>query len=192
MRWGYLRDDQYKLYMTDLPIPKPADAEMQSHTHSSYYGGNVAKGGIGLQQCGWICAETLWQGAVTDTDYVLRAEILEQQNRFIECLDRDRAETKFVNILDKGFRITRAAWETGNQTVLQPHFAKADSKFSGNQTLHSASVASGRGGNERPVRLTKNAGFLRRGLQPNADVDRFCDTWLTWGFQINFMYKPFL
>jgi hypothetical protein len=178
--------------MTDLPIPKPSDAEMQSHTHSSYYGGNVAKGGISLQQCGWIRLALLWQGAITDSDYIIRAGILEMQQKFIETHDERNDNVKFVIIVDKGFRITRAAWAIGNQTVLQPHFAKADTKFTGNQTLYSASVASDRGGNERAVRLSKKAGFLSRGLQQNANVDRYCDSWLTWGFQVNFMYKPVL
>jgi hypothetical protein len=75
------------------------------------------------------------------------------------------AFVKFLNIVDKGFRITRAAWATGNQTVLQPHFAKVDKKFTGNQTLYSASVASDQGGNERAVCLSKKAGFLSRGFQ---------------------------
>ena len=178
--------------MTDLPIPKPSDAEMQSNTHSTYYGGNVAKGGISLQQCGWIRLALLWQGGITDTDYIIRARILETQKKFIETHDACSINVKFLNIVDKGFRITRAAWATGNQTVLQPHFAKADKKFTGNQTLYSASVASDRGGNERAVRLSKKAGFLSRGFQQNSKVDRYCDSWLTWGFQVNFMYKPVL
>ena len=178
--------------MTDLPIPKPSDAETQSNTHSTYYGGNVAKGGISLQQCGWIRLALLWQGAVTDSDYILCARILEQQKSFIEIHDRGNSNVKFLIFVDKGFCITRAAWAMGNQAVLQPQFASADKKFTGNQTLYSASVASDRGGNERAVRLSKQAGFLRRGLQPNSDIDRCCDSWLTWGFQVNFMFKPVL
>jgi DDE superfamily endonuclease len=178
--------------MTDLPISKPSDAEMQSNTHSSYFGGNVAKGGISLQQCGWIRLALLWQGGITDSDYIIRAGILEMQKKFIETHDERSCNVKFVIIVDKGFRITHAAWAAGNQTVLQPHFAKADTKFTGNQTLYSASVASDRGGNERAVRLSKKAGFLSRGLQPRAGVDRYCDSWFTWGFQIKFMYKPVL
>jgi hypothetical protein len=54
---------------------------------------------------------------------------------------------KFVIIVDKGFRITCAALAIGNQTVLQPHFAKANTKFTGNQTLYSASAASNQGRN---------------------------------------------
>ena len=104
--------------MTDLPIPKPSDAETQSNTHSTYYGGNVAKGGISLQQCRWIRLALLWQGAVTDSDYILRARFLEQQKSFIEIHDRGNSNVKFLIIVDKGFRITWAAWATGNQTVL--------------------------------------------------------------------------
>jgi hypothetical protein len=130
---------------------------------------------------------------ITDSDYIIpRAGILEMQQKFIETHDERNDNVKFVIIVDKGFRITRAAWAIGNQTVLQPHFAKADTKFTGNQTLYSASVASNRGENERAVCLSKKVGFLSRGLQQNANVDRYCDLWLTRGFQVNFMYKPVL
>lgn len=178
--------------MTDLPIAKPSDAEMQSNTHSSYYGGNVAKGGIALQQCGWIRVSELWQGGITDTDYIVRAGILVMQNHFVETHDVGSRNVKFLNIVDKGFRITSAAWAAGNQTVLQPHFAKSDSKFTGAQTLYSASVASDRGGNERAVRLSKMSGYLSRGLPQHCSVNRFCDSWPAWGFQTNFMYKKVL
>jgi hypothetical protein len=132
----------------------------------------------------------LLQGSITDLDYIICAVILEMQQKFIETHDEQNFNLKFVIIVDKGFHITHAAWVI--QTMLQPHFAKANTKFTGNQMLYSASVASDQGGNEYAVCLSKKAGFLSRGLQQNANVDQYCDSWLTWGFQVNFMYKPVL
>ena len=33
---------------------KSSVAKAESLTYSLYYGGNIAKGGLGLQKCGWI------------------------------------------------------------------------------------------------------------------------------------------
>ena len=54
-------------------------------------------------------------------------------------------------ILDKGYRMRVSGWRAGKQYVLQPHFAESDRKFSGNETISSAGVASDRGGKERAV-----------------------------------------
>jgi hypothetical protein len=48
---------------------KPTDADLQRLTYSLYYGGNVAKGGIFLELCGWLGGWELWLGAVSDSDY---------------------------------------------------------------------------------------------------------------------------
>ena len=61
----------------------------------------------------------------------------------------------FTTILDKGYRVTLAPWQAGKQMVMQPVFAKSDEKFSGQQTLTSASVATDRSGNEREVNIAK-------------------------------------
>jgi hypothetical protein len=104
-------NDQYKGHRvvfwdnTNLDIKgKPSDAEIQAKTFSSYYNGNVAKGGVFLQLCGWQGAYELWMGAVSDTDYMNRSGLLNDQQDFTKkeheklCTD----VIPFFNILDKG------------------------------------------------------------------------------------------
>ena len=54
---------------------KPGGADEQRMTYSSYYGGNVGKGGVFLQLCGWLGVEHLWVGATSDTYYQERSGI---------------------------------------------------------------------------------------------------------------------
>jgi hypothetical protein len=62
---------------------------------------------------------------MSDSKYMNETGILELQKIFA---DNDGA-LPFTNILDRGYRSTRAAWRQG-QFVLQPTFAKSDKKFS--------------------------------------------------------------
>jgi len=96
----------------------------------------------------------------------------------------------FVNILDKGYRITLAAINEG-QTCLQPIFAKSDEQFTRNEMLHSACVAVLRSGNERGVKYMKTSWIIKRGI-PNGNFSLVLldDIWMAWGFQVNFMYDP--
>jgi hypothetical protein len=53
---------------TNVPLCfNPSEAEAQHNTYSLYYGGNVAKGGVFIQPCGWMGTHELWMGAVSDT-----------------------------------------------------------------------------------------------------------------------------
>lgn len=63
---------------------KPTDASLNRRTFSSYYGGNVAKGGVFLQLCGWLGVYALWVGAVSDTKYLSESGILEMQQDFVK------------------------------------------------------------------------------------------------------------
>jgi len=47
-----------------------------------------------------------------------------------------------------------------------------------------------RGGNEIGVNISKRYGRIKRGFNADMGVQAFQDTWLTWAFQGNFMYKP--
>ena len=151
--------------MTNIVIPKPGDADLQRRTYSKYYGQNCFKGGIGLQQSGWIRTHDLWTGAVSDTTYQQKSGIFDIQQEFAEFDKINDSVKPFLNIFDKGYRIRLAAWRHGQQLTLQPHFAKSDQKFSRKDTLSSASVASNRAANESTVRLTKAPGYLKQGLQ---------------------------
>ena len=178
--------------MTNVSLPKPTDADMQRLTWSQYYFGNEGKGGVGVQPCGWMATYPLWTGAISDTDYLNNAGILEMQKEYAtkfatEC---NSEENPFVNIVDKGFRSIVAALRAGKQLLLQPFFAKSDQKFNTHQVLTSAAIAADRAGNERAVDVAKRAGMLKRGVRPRESLDRICDVWLGWSFQANFMYKP--
>jgi hypothetical protein len=131
-------------------------------------------------------------GAVSDSDYMIRSGILQEQKAYVPLHDKHSKEIRWVNILDKGYRIVSAAWRTGEQFVLQPAFAKSDRKFNTVKTIKSCAVASDRGGNERAVRIAKMSGFLKEGLRHNQTLDRLSDACLAWSFQANFMYKPVL
>ena len=176
--------------MTSFRCPKPSNAELQRLTWSSYYGMNCFKGGIGLQLCGWIVTHELWTGAVSDTKYQEESGIFEIQKTYAEN-DRVGPQNEYVpftNVFDKGYRNRLAAWQTGQQLTLQPEFARSDRKFGRNATLTSAKIAADRAGNERAVRLTKMSGYVKSGLENRQAFVRLADAWLSWGFQVNFMY----
>ena len=173
---------------TGLDIVKPSDSLSQRVTYSSYYGGNVAKGGVFVQICGWIGTYELYPGAVSDSDYMTLCGIFENQKVFQENDGGD----PFLNVLDRGYRITKIACKNGHQFVLQPIFAKSDRKFNTIETLKSSSVAADRSGNERAVRLCKLCNVFKNYStcgQTSEDIEQICDFWLTQSFQVNFMYK---
>ena len=68
-------------------------------------------------------------------------------------------ETGFINIFDKGYRVSLLAAKQG-QTCLQPCFAKSDQQFKRDQLLHSACVAHVRSGNERAVKIAKTSKII--------------------------------
>lgn len=170
---------------------KPSDPEIQRNTYSSYYAGNVAKGAVFLQLCGWLGTFDLWVGAVSDTEYMKRSGILTQQQEFLDN-ESDNKNINWINILDKGYRVGAAAWQAGGQLVLQPSFAKAEQKFSSHETIRSAGIAADRSANERAVNRCKGCGYLQSGIKTSTDYTRISNVWLAWSFQANFMYKPVL
>lgn len=115
--------------MTSISMPKPGDAQMQRLTYSSYYANNVFKGGIGLQQCGWILTHNLLTGYVSNTAYQEKSGIFEMQQRFSDKDFVNGILVPFLNIFDKGYRNMLAAWRAGKQLTAQPLFAKRDKKF---------------------------------------------------------------
>jgi hypothetical protein len=172
---------------TGVNLHKFTAALLQRLTFSSYYAGNVAKGGIFVQLCGWLGTWEFFPGAMSDSKYMNETGILEMQKTFA---DNDGG-LPFTNILDRGYRSTRAAWRQG-QFVLQPTFAKSDKKFSTRDVLRAASVAADRSGNERAVRVSKMSAYVKRGTAQHKNMVRLCDAWLAWSFQSNFMFEPIL
>jgi hypothetical protein len=178
-------------YDTDIGMASPSDApSLNRKTYSSYYRGNVAKGGVFIQLCGWLGVWNLWTGAVSDSYYIVHSGILEAQEKFAKA--DATSSLPFSNILAKGYRCSVAAWRKG-QYVLPPRFAKSDQQFTTEHLLSSSAIlASDRGGNERAVNLCKRAGVLQRGLPRNGSTADLDDAWLAWSFKANFMYKPVL
>lgn len=178
--------------MTGIKSYAFGDADTQRNTWSKYYAGNCFKGAIGVQLAGWIVLWALWSGNVSDTDYNKRAGYLEAQSLFQNDDKVDDQVLPFTNIYDKGYRARAACWRHDKQLIAQPVFGKSDQRFKGSDTLYSASLASDRGGNERGVNVSKRCGVIKRGFKVGMDTHIFQDTWITWGFQCNFMFEPVL
>ena len=171
---------------------QPNGADEQRLTYSMYYNANCAKGGVFLQLCGWTGVDHLWVGATSDSHYQEHTHIFEKQHSFAKNDLNNGKYIAFTNIFDKGYRVNLPAWRAGRQLVRQPIFKKSDKKFTGRETIHSASIATDRSGNERAVNRCKLSGYIRRGLQQNGNPKLLDDAWLAWSFQSNFMYKPVL
>jgi hypothetical protein len=177
---------------TNVPLCfMPSDAEAQRNTYSQYYGGNVGKGGVFIQPCGWMGTHDLWMGAVSDTEYMLRSGIFEEQFSFVTERDPLSNHVPWLNMFDRGYRnIGEYARQHGKQLVVKPTFTRADERFKRYDTLRSAAIAAVRAGNERSVRYAKTSKFLKSGLKPNESCVRLCNVWISWGFQVNFMFRP--
>ena len=108
---------------TNINIPAASDAHLNWHTYSAYYtyAGNVAKGAVLLQLCGWLGTWELWAGAISDTEYQTRSGVFEYMQCFVDDFDKG---ILFTNIVDKGYRCIMAAWQAGKQLFLQPAFAR--------------------------------------------------------------------
>ena len=178
--------------MTGIKAYQFGAADLQRDTYSKYYAGNCMKGGIFCQLCSWMGVHDLWGGNVSDTDYHNNSGYLEEQEEYQKKDMVDDKVVPFTVILDKGYRARAANLRRGGQLTLQPVYAKSDQRFKGSETMLSASVASDRGGNERAVNVSKRGGVIKRGFKPSMDAKMFQDSWIGWGFQMNFMYNPVL
>ena len=177
--------------MTGIKAYQFGAADTNGNTYSKYYSGNVFKGGIFTQCCGWMGTHDLWGGNVSDTEYNKSAGYLKEQETYQQNDLIGGELVPFLNIYDKGYRAREVCRRHGQLTA-QPSFCKSDKRFSGARTLYSASIASDRGGNERAVLVSKRSGLIKRGFKTGSDAKQFQDAWLTWGFQSNFMFEPVL
>ena len=172
---------------TGIHLHKPTDYLLQRLTCFSCYAGNVAKGGIYLQLCGWLGVHELYPTAMSDSDYLNKTDILDQQQWFQES----DGGVKFLNKLDHGYHSTKAAWASG-QLILQPTFAKSDKQFSTMDLIRSTSVAAECSGKEHAVRVTKMSAYVKWGTQSHKNIEQLSDVWETWSYCSNFMFKPVL
>jgi hypothetical protein len=58
---------------TNINMFKPSSSHSQRCTYSLYYSGNVGKGSVFIQPCGWMGSHEVCMGAVSDTDYFNRS-----------------------------------------------------------------------------------------------------------------------
>eukprot|EP00956_Cyclotella_meneghiniana_P017692 scaffold29047_cov43-Cyclotella_meneghiniana.AAC.2 len=111
----------------------------------------------------------------------------------ITFAENDLVEGKliaFTNGLDKGYRAKMAAWRNGKQMAIQPPYAKSDKRFTGRQTIYAGCVAHDRSGNERGVNVCKRSGLFQRGFRQGMCPKRMQNSWRTWSYRANFMYRP--
>ena len=60
----------------------------------------VAKGGISVQLCGWLAAFEMWMGAISDSEYLERSGILEEQRLFALVNKISGKIIAFTNVLN--------------------------------------------------------------------------------------------
>jgi DDE superfamily endonuclease len=193
-KWHHYNNERIVMWdNTNIPfIFKPSTADNQRRTYSAYYAGNVAKGAVFCQPCGWMGTHDLWEGSVSDTAYMENSGILDIHTTYISKYDSEDADATWTIIVDKGYRVDEAAWNNGQQIVMQPPFHRSDVKFCSYDVLRASAIAHNRSGNERVVNYAKKSDYVRSGLHPHECPKRLDKVWKAWGFQCNFMYKPVL
>ena len=185
MQWLIFHDN------ANVRLKELSDASQHKSTRSEYYKQCCAKGGDASQPCGWNRGLHLVTGACPDSLCISMVRMLEQQKVFQEhCSDANQPARKFLNIFDKGYRLSLEAAKL-DQACLQPHFAKSDSQFSRHELISSGAIAYLRSGNERNVKQMKRSRILRQGVaSANFNLERLDNIWMAWGFQVNFMCRP--
>lgn len=150
---------KYRIVMHDNTnigtIPKPSATELNAATWSQYYASNTCKGGVAIQDDGWIRSFEPYVGAISDSLYVEKTKILSLQQKFSN--EDTSSNIPFTNIFDKGYRLTLKCMENGGQLVWQPMFARSDRRYGSFGVNLSAVVASTRSGNERAVKMMKHS-----------------------------------
>jgi hypothetical protein len=109
----YLKGERIVMHdnMDAARLVKASDPEMQRATWSKDYCGCVGKGGIACQLSGWTVTLELCTGAIDDSAYIDKVEILRLQEEFAK--NDPTSERPFTNIFDKGYRCILAALEQG-------------------------------------------------------------------------------
>ena len=95
---------------TDVRMCKLGNADMQRSTYSAYYSSNCAKGAVRLQLCGWMGTKCLFPGGISDTEYMIKSGIFEEQNDFAKKDITEDGIEPFCNELDKGYRCLEVAY----------------------------------------------------------------------------------
>ena len=95
---------------TNVRMAKFGNADMQRTTYSSYYSSNCVKGAVRLQLCGWMGTKCLFPGGISDSEYMIKSGIFEEQNDFSNEYAIGSRSIPFCNELDKGYRCLEVAY----------------------------------------------------------------------------------
>jgi hypothetical protein len=136
---------------TNIMIRQPTDADAQRCPYSVYYSGNVGKGAVFIQPCGWVGSHEIWTGGVSDSAYMKQSKAVDTLNKYLLSSSSETEETrkvKFTIVLDRGYRILTETYQEGGHMTFQPIFSNADRHFTAAETVHNATVAYDRSGNE--------------------------------------------
>jgi hypothetical protein len=192
-KWDAFRGRRVVMFdNTNINMFQPSDGGAQRATYSLYYSGNVGKGCVFVQPCSWIGTHDVWTGGVRDSQYMKDGDVFNTLNRYLlssPLEDEITRQIPFTVVLDRGYRITLEARKEGGHTVMQPVFA-SDRHFTTLEVLISSTISKDRSGNERAVKYSKISDYIKKGLYNSESTSPLSDTWLAWGFQVNFMYLP--
>jgi hypothetical protein len=103
---------------TDITIKQPTHVGEQQSTYSAFYGGNVGKGVVFTQPCGWMRSNENWTGGVSDSAYMQRSMVFNMLNKHLLTCPLESKATRmipFTIVLDKGYCIVADAFNVGGQ-----------------------------------------------------------------------------
>ena len=83
---------------TNVPLSAPSDPDLQAIFFSEYYAMCCAKGGVAVQQCGWIRTLPLCTGAIGDQEYLSKTKTFEKQKQLAEA--DNASDEPGINVLD--------------------------------------------------------------------------------------------
>jgi hypothetical protein len=112
-------------YIINMFQPSDGGAAQRT-TYSLHYSGNVGKGCVFVQPCGWIGTHDVWTRGVSNSQYMKDGDVFNTLNNFLLTSPLENETTKqipFTVVLDQGYRITLEACTEGGHTVMHPVFA---------------------------------------------------------------------
>lgn len=165
---------------TDIQISKPSDRDLQRATYNSYYGGNVAKGGVGMTAFGWLMEGPLVAGSASDSTYLDLSGIYGQQQALTSL-----GGPSCTNYTDKGFTDGARAYCRYGQKLLTPCFLTR-SRFTPIEVLMTSDRANKRARNERAVRYPK---LLMSSIDSSTAPSVSSLQWQNTVFRANFLFS---
>jgi hypothetical protein len=137
----------------------------------------------------WIGTHDVWTGGVSDSQYMNDGDVFNMLNNYLLTSPFEDDATKqfpFMVVLDQGYQIALEALKEGGHTVMQPVFA-SDRHFTTLEVHILSTISKDCSGNERAVKYSNILDYIKKGLYNSESTNCLCNTWLAWGFQVNFM-----